>query len=325
MCLARLSSDDSTFTITKNHSVSYLKLCEREAVKGRYICSECDELQRKPTRTAEFSLTLADGCLVYRKIGGKEFEAKYNKGQGVLVLTTNQPIPWSPSLSKVFQTPTQFAKETARAVQGLDKKISVNGWVTCYTKDEKGKTLLLNESRGTGPGPGSGSGSGSVECVKGILYGLLSEPFTNGCNIYGSPLFWKSLEHGDLPDSWIEEAEEVEEEAKLRCKRAGLKFYELEVQSNTAEVEEMVKKPLPKPETISTSNKIIQYTKKIDKVYQETADEPEKLATDTQKIWKETFENKEVWRCETGFVFLNENEKPGKLLGRYVDDMFNRF
>jgi hypothetical protein len=217
----------------------------------------------------------------------------------------------------VFETPTQFAKETARAAQGLSKKIFVNGWIACYTKDRKGRNVPLNESR-----------RGVTECVKegsSILHGLLTEPFPSFSTLYGSPLFWKSLEHGDLPDSWIEEAEAVDEKAKERCRKAGSKFYEVEVQRDDTCVEEMVKKPLPKPETISQANRIEQYTKKFDKIYHETSEEPEKLPTDTQKIWKEEFNGKEVWQCEAGFVFADDAGKPGKLLGKYVADVFTKF
>ena len=339
-CLARLINEESKHTITPTRSVYVLKLCENKVEKGSLLCSKCSSCEDIPKQTSsEFNLNTDDGCLIYRKIGGKEFEAKYNKQRGTLTLTTNQPVPWPQSLLRVFTSPTKFAKETYRAAQGLDTDPKVNGWVVCYTKDEKGKPKKLQEIR---------SNCSFPKESKEVLHGLLTEVYPSFSSVYGSPTFYKYIEKGgeELPMEWLEAADEVEQEAKERCKRMGLVYYEpprvfnsthppggFPVEQEPAQsfdnpFQEMPpKKQIPKvkPEDLPAKAKVTSMFRPITKYYNETADEPMKLVTDTQKIWKEDLDGETVWRCETGFVFKDLEGKPGRPIGKYIDDDLKQF
>lgn len=159
------------------------------------------------------------------------------------------------------------------------------------------------------------------------IHGLLTDPIPEFSHIYGGPWFWKWVEkvNGDIPEDWILEAEKAQEEAETFCEKEGYKPWRLINGTQENSKEEMPKlklklKPLPKAEDLPKAAKLP--FKPITKFYSETKDEPEKLETDTQKIWKEKHDGKEVWKCETGHIFEDNDGKPGKFIGKYIDDEF---
>ncbi len=94
-------------------------------------------------------------------------------------------------------------------------------------------------------------------------------------------------------------------------------FREGKVQSQPNETEEMPKaKPLPK-EPVPIEKSILKSFPVIKKVYFEDETQPETLATDTQKLWKEVIGGKERWVCEEGFIFeVGTDGEPGAFVGK---------
>ncbi len=155
------------------------------------------------------------------------------------------------------------------------------------------------------------------------IHGLLTDPIPEYSHIYGGPWFWKWVNktEADPPEHWVLLAEEAQEAAEKFCEEAGYKPWRMSSTQSTdvkEEGEEMPPKkllPLPKASDLPAAAKLP--FKPITKFYTETVDEPVKMPTDTQKIWKEEFEGETIWRCETGFVFKDMGGKPGKPIGRY--------
>ena len=164
------------------------------------------------------------------------------------------------------------------------------------------------------------------------IHGLLTEPIPDYSHIYGGPWFWKWLAktEADPPEHWVLLAEEAQEAAEKFCEKAGYtpwRFVDTQSKGTITEAEMPPKKALPKvkPEDLPAKAKVTSMFKPITKYYNESADEPMKLMTDSQKIWKEELDGETVWRCETGFVFKDLEGKPGKPIGKYNDDNLNRF
>ena len=195
---------------------------------------------------------------------------------------------------------------------------------TCSNKAEPGTHLCERCSRREEGG----------RALSQAIHGLLTDPIPEYSHIYGGPWFWKwaNKMNANPPEHWVLLAEEAQEAAEKFCEEAGYtpwRFIDSEAQRNTEpdETDMPPKKPLPKvkPEDLPAKAKVTSVFKPITKFYNETADEPVKLATDTQSMWTERLDGEPVWRCETGFVFKDNEGKPGKPIGKYVDDSLNRF
>jgi hypothetical protein len=193
---------------------------------------------------------------------------------------------------------------------------------TCSNKAEPGTHLCERCSRREEGG----------RALSQAIHGLLTDPIPEYSHIYGGPWFWKWVNKVDAnpPEHWVILAEEAQEAAEKFCEEAGFKpwrFTTTQSKETIIEPEMPTKKALPKvkPEDLPAKAKVTSVFKPITKFYNETADEPVKLATDTQKIWKEELDGEIVWRCETGFVFKDLEGKPGKPIGKIVDGDLNRF
>ncbi len=156
------------------------------------------------------------------------------------------------------------------------------------------------------------------------IHGLLTDPIPEYSHIYGGPWFWKWVNktEADPPEHWVLLAEEAQEAAEKFCEEAGYKPWRFTSTQSTdvkEGEEEMPPKKLPKAADLPAKAKVTNYIKTVTKFYHETADEPVKLATDTQKIWLELIDENEVWVCETGFVFENNEGKVGKPIGRIIE------
>lgn len=89
-----------------------------------------------------------------------------------------------------------------------------------------------------------------------------------------------------------------------------------EVQSGTNESEEMKLKKIEKADPADKRGTLLEKFAPIKVMYRESAEPPEKLETDSCKIWKSKIGNIEVWITEFGLVFdADTTGSVGELLG----------
>lgn len=139
------------------------------------------------------------------------------------------------------------------------------------------------------------------------LHGDLTEEPPSYSHVFGGKWFWTHLVV-DPPSYWLELAEAAQIEGEKRCIQAGVKPWRLE------DYKDEMPPPKKKSTVVPVDPKIQKLPfKPIPQFFQETAEEPKMLPTDTQKIWKEDGK----WVCATGFLFeVREDGGIGKFVGK---------
>lgn len=167
-----------------------------------------------------------------------------------------------------------------------------------------------------------------------IIHGTLLEPPCADSHIYGSIWYW---EHESHDTEWIQAAQEAQAAAEELCERAGYSPWRVQ-RPSAWRLEEMKKKAAAKAKesTALTQVRLSQVTEKkgtllekfapIKVVYEESDKAPEKLPTDTCKIWRDTVGDMNVWITESGLVFDEDTTgQPGELIGRRVKGTASEF
>ena len=165
-----------------------------------------------------------------------------------------------------------------------------------------------------------------------ILHGLLTDPIPEISRIYGGPWYWDQIEKhfpdGEPDDKeWLMAAVESQRLAEEFCGPDAWK-----VQRPNARVLQMrkcvasVKRANAKVK-ITTKERVVGTVlatfSPIKVLYDESIEEPVKLATDSMPIRKETHGDMTVWITENGLVFdCDTTGEPSELIARYVDGEF---
>lgn len=168
-----------------------------------------------------------------------------------------------------------------------------------------------------------------------MIHGTLIEPPCRDSHLYGSQWYWERVaKHGDPPSEWIKRAQDAQGAAEELCKRAGYSPWQVQRPSAWA-LEEMKKKATTKAKEAAVA-RISSVTEKkgtllekfapIKVIYEESEKAPEKLPTDTCKIWRDTIGDMNVWITESGLVFDEDTTgHAGELIGRRVGGEFIGF
>lgn len=327
-CLARLTSwEDSNYEVSPKKSVSYLTLCKRVAEDDKYLCSICEkrprtlkEAQARAKKNKQLCLDLQEETPVYCVKGGLEFQAVYRNG--TLELEEKQPATWPSLFPRTFTSPPLFVRMCARVVEGLDKNVYVRGWQEAFVRSKQGDPIPLEKFKS------EGSEKEAIHPQTLLLHGTLTEPAPASCLIYGTPGYLAvlgSAKTSEQPsERWIKKAQQAEQEAEGRCKAAGKVFWKASVPISKAAEEEGEEDGMPprkkgsKAEELpQQKNTILKSFPKITKHYQESADPPKKLPTDSQEIWKEECEGQMYWFSESGWIFSVEDDgEPGEICGK---------
>jgi hypothetical protein len=162
-----------------------------------------------------------------------------------------------------------------------------------------------------------------------MIHGTLMEPPCADSHIYGSQWYWERVaKHGDPQDTeWLQAAQEAQAAGEERCKKAGYSPWQVQ-RPNAWRLEEMKKKAAAKAKEAAEvrlsqvkekKGTLLEKFAPIKVVYEESDKAPEKLPTDTCKIWRDTVGEMNVWITENGLVFDEDTTgHPGELIGRCV-------
>ena len=169
-----------------------------------------------------------------------------------------------------------------------------------------------------------------------ILHGLLTEPIPEVSKIYGGPWYWDQVEKnfpdGEPTSEWLNAAKESQRLAEEFCGAGAWKVQRpnarvLQMRKSMASAKRAnakVKVVLAKQtEKEKVKGTVLASFSPIKVIYEESIEEPVKLATDTMKIRKETYGEMAVWITENGMVFdCDTTGEPAELIARYVDGEF---
>lgn len=161
-----------------------------------------------------------------------------------------------------------------------------------------------------------------------MIHGTLMEPPPPDSHIYGSAWYWQRVaKHGDPSSEWLEAAQKAQAAAEELCKRNGYSAWQVQRPSAWG-LEEMKKKTVakakePLSQVQEKKGTLLETFAPIKVVYEESEKAPEKLPTDTCKIWRDTFGEITVWISENGLVFDEDTTgQPGELIGHCVKGEF---
>ena len=166
-----------------------------------------------------------------------------------------------------------------------------------------------------------------------MIHGTLMEPPSPNSHVYGSQWYWERVaKYGDPKDiEWIARAIEAQKEAEELCKRVGYTVWQVQRPGEWS-LEDMKKKATAKAKEaanvrLSKVNEkkgtLLEKFAPIKVIYEESEKTPEKLPTDTCKIWREVVGDMNVWITENGLVFDEDTTgNPGELIGRRVEGEF---
>jgi hypothetical protein len=158
-----------------------------------------------------------------------------------------------------------------------------------------------------------------------MIHGLLTEPPCDDSHMYGSTWYWERVaKHGDPLDTvWLAGAKEAQAAGEEICLRLGLRPWMVQSPSNRS-LEEMRQKKKEKDvaaaaarlTVVEKKGTLLEKFAPIKVIYEESAEPPEKLETDSCKIWKDSLGEIEVWITEFGLVFDTDTTGGiGELMG----------
>ena len=180
-----------------------------------------------------------------------------------------------------------------------------------------------------------------------MLHGLLSEPIPAASHIYGGEWYWERVAaYGPPPTAWIEMAEEAQRAGEERCAGAGTasaagvpsaakvqRLDEKDMQRLVMAKKEKDSKAAihrlrksasaPVVTSIPTKGTLLTTFAPITKMYVESAKPVAKMPTDSCGMWKELWEDTNVWITKNGMVFdVDVRGEPDELIGRYSNGIF---
>jgi uncharacterized protein YlaI len=160
-----------------------------------------------------------------------------------------------------------------------------------------------------------------------ICHGLLTDPPCDASHIYGSEWYWQQVAmYGDPEDKdWILKAQKAQTEAEEFC--VPLKAWKVQ-RPSAIELKEIQMKKKEQNKAVAAASAKTRLEKKgtllekfapIRVMYEESSKVPEKMPTDTCRLWKDVIGGVDVWVSEAGHVFdCDTTGQASELLGRMV-------
>ena len=158
-----------------------------------------------------------------------------------------------------------------------------------------------------------------------MIHGVLTDPPCEDSHLYGSTWYWERVaKYGEPADAaWLVAAQEAQVAGEELCSRLGLRAWKVQ-RPGARYLEDMRQKKKEKDIAAAAARKVAVEKKgtllekfaPIKVMYKESADPPEKLETDSCKIWKDKLGDIEVWITEFGLVFDTDTTGgAGELMG----------
>jgi hypothetical protein len=151
-----------------------------------------------------------------------------------------------------------------------------------------------------------------------MIHGLLTDAPCEDSHVYGSSWYWQRVaKYGEPTDeAWLNAAQEAQAIGEQICLRLG--FRPWKVQRPDARNLEDMRQKVRKPVATVTEKKgtLLEKFAPIKVLYEESPTPPEKMETDSCKIWKDKLGDIEVWITEFGLVFDTDTTGGvGELMG----------
>jgi hypothetical protein len=113
---------------------------------------------------------------------------------------------------------------------------------------------------------------------------------------------------GDPSKEWLKTAQEAQEAAEVFCGTGAYKVQR--ISDKELEMARTKAKETKETKEAKESKKVVPVTRTLNSIftpvkilYEESAEAPRKLPTDSYKIWKEIQNGEEVWVSENGLIF----------------------